>query len=446
MQKIIVLLFLTTFASFSFAQKIIKHSKVFNVKPVVIKNMNSLASKETCNININNNIDENNKTQILSFNGTEFPSQGQIDPQIAVGGNYVLHASNAGVSIYDKQGNLKQASGLNCFTKSTDAFDPKLFFDYTNKFFGFGVWDGYNDAQKKPMRLMFSQTDNPTQAWNIYSIPANDGKDGGSIGYGKKWIIYAYTENLNLILNASDCKKGKPTKIYKFKTALGQPVFNQDNGASYAFDVDMDKRAFVLKRIDEKKAVPFITIVWAAPNESTFTEMPEFSPQAGTDVLVSSGDFHPKNAVIQNNTLWFTHDVKDNDHSAIEWFQLSLEDGSVMQKGLISKEGTNYIHPTIAVNKRGDMAIGFQETNADMYISVRATYRLDADEVGTTRKVINVEEGDSPYNDKSNKEIQQAWGDYSGSVVDGDNGLDFWFSQSIAKDNKVGVRLYRLKM
>ena len=429
------------------AQNTIKHSEVFNVNPVIIERLDTFASGAKCLNNVENEIFENESTKILSFSGTEFDNSGQIDPQIAVGGNYVLHLSNSGAIVYDKKGNIKKSINLDCFTKSFYSFDPKIFFDRTNKFFGFGVWDGYNDAEKKPMRLMFSQSDNPLLRWSIYSIAADDGVDGGSIGYGEKWIVYRYDEDRVLITNTTDVKQGNPTKFYKFKTLVGQPAYNQDNGKTYTFYLDEDKKSFLLQTIDDDNGVPVISEVWSVNNPSQYIEPPPSSQQMGTNKLVSSGDFRPKNVVIQNNSLWFSHIVNLNENSAIEWFQLSVKDGTVIQKGLISKNGTNYIQPTIAVNTRGDMAINFEETNSTMNISVRVAYRLAGDPKNTIREVINVAEGNSPYfGSPENTDKVLAWGDYSGSVVDGDNGIDMWFAQSYAKDTKVKIKVFRLKL
>ena len=104
------------------------------------------------------------------------------------------------------------------------------------------------------------------------------------------------------------------------------------------------------------------------------------------------------------------------------------------------------MQPTIAVNQRGDMAIGFQETNKNMYISTRMAYRLANDPVNETRNVINIEEGNSSYEHYDMKGNDLSWGDYSSTVVDGDNGIDFWSAQSYSKDNSVKINVFRLKL
>jgi len=49
----------------------------------------------------------------------------QVDPQIAVGGGYVLEGSNKGLIIYDKKGEYVQGVSQKCFN---NWIDPKIFF------------------------------------------------------------------------------------------------------------------------------------------------------------------------------------------------------------------------------------------------------------------------------------------------------------------------------
>ena len=70
------------------------------------------------------------------------------------------------------------------------------------------------------------------------------------------------------------------------------------------------------------------------------------------------------------------------------------------------------------------MRVGFQETSPDMFISPRLAWRRAEDPAGTMRKIIRLGEGKAATKGTS-------WGDYSGSVIDGDNLVDLWTVQSI---------------
>ena len=97
----------------------------------------------------------------------------------------------------------------------------------------------------------------------------------------------------------------------------------------------------------------------------------------------------------------------------------------------LSATKTSYIQTTIAVNKDNDVLVGFQETSPDMFISPRLAFRLASDPPGELREIVRFGEGEGATNGVS-------WGDYSGSVVDGDNFTDLWTIQSITDKSGKG--------
>ena len=60
-----------------------------------------------------------------------------------------------------------------------------------------------------------------------------------------------------------------------------------------------------------------------------------------------------------------------------------------------------------------------------MFISPRCAFRAAGDAPGTTRGLISLGEGLAATEGG-------AWGDYSCTTVDGDNGIDLWTIQSMA--------------
>jgi hypothetical protein len=80
----------------------------------------------------------------LAFDGA-MDGNRQVDPQIAVGGGFVLRGTNLGLIIYDKSGNYVNGvrqSGFN------GGIDPKMFFDPHNRVFGFDLWNPWDRASK----------------------------------------------------------------------------------------------------------------------------------------------------------------------------------------------------------------------------------------------------------------------------------------------------------
>jgi hypothetical protein len=365
---------------------------------------------------------------LLAFDGA-MDGNRQVDPQIAVGGGYVLHGTNGGLIIYDKEGHFVQGVRQNCFN---GGIDPKLFFDPHNRVFGFDLWKYWDKEKKKPVNISVSETSDPTGAWNTYVIAAPGGRDGGGIGYSKKWIGYSFPggKEQTFVLKMADARAGRPATVYHFPGSLGHPVATQDDTDDLYF-FRLTKTHFIVRRVtDSGDGTPECVDVGSTAHGLTYVGFPPKSPQKGTDQLTASGDRNPKNMVLQGGYLWFSQAVNCNGRSAVQWHQIKT-DGSIVQTGLISDPKSSYIQTTLAVNKNLDVLVGFQETSADMYISPRLTFRRASDPPGEMRDIVKLGEGLGPTNGV-------AWGDYSGSVVDGDNLTDLWTVQSIADSDGKG--------
>ena len=364
----------------------------------------------------------------LQFNGS-MDGNRQVDPQIAVGGGFVFHGSNSGLVIYDKEGNFLDGVPQSCFNKG---IDPKLFYDVHNKVFGFDLWNPWDEEEKKPVNIAVSETSDPRGAWNIYPVSVPEGVDGGGIGFSKKWIGYSFPggENKTFIMKMEQAKEGKTASVYHFKGSLGSPVFTQDDIDDLYF-FKIDKSNFIITRVTEnEKGIPISEVVSRKPHGLEYVDYPPKSPQKGTDQLTSSGDRNPKNIILQNGFIWFSQAINYKGNSAVQWHQIKL-DGTIIQTGLIKNKRSNYIQTTIGVNKNNDVLIGFQEVNKDMYISPRMAFRYASDKPGTTRGVIRLGEGKGATDG-------MAWGDYSGTTIDGDNLMDLWTIQSIASSQGRG--------
>ena len=359
------------------------------------------------------------------FNGS-MDGNRQVDPQVAVGGGFVMEGSNSGLIIYNKKGEFLQGVSQKCFN---NGIDPKLFFDIHNKVFVFDLWWYYDKPKTKPVNISISETSDPRGAWNIYPISRIAEEDGGGIGYSKKWIGYSYPggkEN-TFVMRVAEAKTGKPATIYHFNGSLGHPVLMQDPiDDLYFFDID-DEKMVIRKVSADEKGNPYCQEVSKISHHLKYIDYPPSSPQRGTEQKVSSGDRNPKNLVFQNGSIWFSQAVNCEGRSAVQWHQVNAKTGKIIQTGLIKSDNTNYIQTTIAVNKKNDVLVGFQEVNGHSFISPRFAFRKSTDPLSTLRSIVSIGEGKGATDGES-------WGDYSGSIVDGDNLLDLWTIQSIANE------------
>jgi hypothetical protein len=353
----------------------------------------------------------------------------QVDPQIVVGNGYVLHGTNSGIIIYDKDGGFIQGVPQSEFN---NGIDPKLFFDHHNRVFGFDLWNPWDKEKKKPVNISVSETADPKGAWNTYPVPAPQGVDGGGIGHSRMWLGYSFPggPERTFVMKMAEVKSGKPATVHHFDGHLGHPVNTQDAIDELHF-IDLTKDEIVITKVaDGGDGTPVVASVTRKPHGFKNFGWPPQSPQKGTQQKTSSGDRNPKNLVVQGGFLWFSHAVNVDGRSGVQWHQVKL-DGTFVQSGLIAHPVNSYIQTTIAVNKANDVLVGFQETGPDMFISPRFALRRAGDAPGTTRAIVSLGEGKGATDGV-------AWGDYSGSVVDGDNLADLWTIQSITDEKGKG--------
>jgi len=350
----------------------------------------------------------------------------QVDPQIAVGGGFILHGTNSGLVIYDKNGNYIDGVPQSEFN---NGIDPKLFYDPHNKVFGFDMWVYWDKEKVKPVNVSVSESADPRKGWNTYPVSAKDGWDGGAIGYSRKWIGYSFPggESQTFVMRMSEAKAGKPATIFRFKGSLGSPSYTQDATDDLVF-VELTDNDIIMRTVGESKAkdgVPVVKKIVRVPHHFKYFGWPPNSPMKGTDKLTASGDRNPKNLVVQSKCLWFSQAVDVNGRAGVQWHQVRLSDGKFIQSGLLSHPVNSYIETSIAVNKRNDVLVGFQETGPGMFISGRCAWRKASDPLGTLGPILRLGEGQAAT-------AGGPWGDYSGSVFDGDNKIDLWTIQSIA--------------
>ena len=353
----------------------------------------------------------------------------QVDPQIAVGGGYVMHGTNSGIIFYDKQGNYVQGVPQ---TEFNNGIDPKLFYDVNNHVFGFDMWVYWDKEKIKPVNISVSETSDPKGAWNTYPVPAPNGVDGGAVGESREWIGYSYPGGSEgtFVMRSDAVRKGKPATVYHFAGSLGEPVHTQDKTDDLYFLSLTDTEVVITRVVDKGDGTPVVASVVRKPHDLQYMDYPPAAPQKGNDKRSAAGDRNPKNVVLQNRCLWFCQTVNINGRAAVQWHQMTVN-GTFVQSGRIADPVNSFIQSTLAVNRHGDVLLGFQESGPAMYISPRCALHKASDQPGKTETIIHLGEGVGPV-------IGGPWGDYSATVADGDNLKDLWTIQSIANEKQRG--------
>jgi hypothetical protein len=86
--------------------------------------------------------------------------------------------------------------------------------------------------------------------------------------------------------------------------------------------------------------------------------------------------------------------------------------------------------PSLAVNKNGDMAIGYSLSSSSTYPSIAYAGRLAADPLGTLGQTENILKNGTGY-----QTTYSRWGDYSSMSVDPVDDCTFWFTTEYMASN-----------
>jgi hypothetical protein len=188
-------------------------------------------------------------------------------------------------------------------------------------------------------------------------------------------------------------------------------------------------------------------------NNSPFFGMID-AAQSGMDIVndpaggrVDTGDSRMSSVVFRNGHLWAAHvgglpccGTADADRTAIFWYEmdparLTSTGMPFVQRGIVDA-GTDLHHfyPSIAVNARDEMLLGFSRSDATRFVEAVFTGRLAEDPPGTVRTITTYQTGLSKYvRDAGTGAVR--WGDYSSTLVDPSGDISFWTIQEYAHND-----------
>ena len=116
--------------------------------------------------------------------------------------------------------------------------------------------------------------------------------------------------------------------------------------------------------------------------------------------------------------------------TGIRWYELRNPNGtpSIFQQGTFSPDTTNRWMGSIAMDKVGDIAVGYSASSGSVFPSIRYTGRSPADAIGTMQAETLVLNGTG-----SQLANLSRWGDYSAMTVDPVDDCTFWYTTEFLK-------------
>jgi hypothetical protein len=402
------------------------------------------------------------------------------DPNGDVGPNYYVQTVNTSVGIFDKSGNRVAAFSFNTLFSQAATGTPC---DNSNQGDPVALYDPFGDRYIVTDFAWSSFSTGP-----FYQCMAVS-KTGDPVNGG--WYFYAWQTESGATLPDYPKLGVWPDGIYMSANVFastGSEAFQNtqawafDRQAMEAGDPTAKGVTFVLPRLvggttvfsllpANARAVTgappagspnYFTSIWGAyairtwkfhvdwttPTNSTFTG-PTNTSIATFNVgpsTVPERDGNPLDTLsyrlmMQNQytniggreSLWLTHTVGNGGSVAqVRWYELPVTGGtigSVRQQSTWAPDALNRFMPSLAVDKSGDMAIGYSVTDAASYPAIRYSGRLAGDALSSlTQGETTLVQGQGfqccMFSDGS---TNTRWGDYSAMTIDPD-GCTFWYT------------------
>lgn len=124
-----------------------------------------------------------------------------------------------------------------------------------------------------------------------------------------------------------------------------------------------------------------------------------------------------------------TVDVDATNHAGVRWYELRKTTGGwyIRQQNTYSPNGDSRFFGSVAMNAKGDIALGYSVSSSSTYPSIRFTGRLADDPLNSmTFTESNIWAGSNSQTDT------RRWGDYSMMSVDPVNDHSFWYISEYA--------------
>ncbi|HEY7066159.1 MAG TPA: carboxypeptidase-like regulatory domain-containing protein [Chloroflexota bacterium] len=426
---------------------------------------------------------------IANFDGLDFANWGAghpPDPNGDVGPTYYIQTINVSIGIFNKSTGVRVAAftfntlmsqgnfGNLCDTNNFG--DPVVLYDsFEDRWiitdFAFQL-DGSDDIINPPGAfecIAVSQSGDPVAGgWHFYSIAIA----GGLADYPKFGIwpdglymsanMFGYPANAPFqnprvwAINKAQMYAGSPTmQVVSFDAPASDFTLLPSNARLQTGTPPAGRPNLFISTWQFTNAVSVYKfhVDWNRLSLSTFTgpDNPLASsswPNASVGDAPTPGnslDTVDIRAMMQNQytnlggveSLWTTHTVRRQNTSgfaASRWYQMDVTGGTVAanlpQAATWDPDGanTNYrFMPSLAVDRAGDMALGYSLSNATTNPQIKYAGRLASDPVNTfsqgEQTLIN---GTGTQTGNCGPSACDRWGDYSAMTLDPD-GCTFWY-------------------
>jgi hypothetical protein len=409
-----------------------------------------------------------------NFTGISFQNRRVIpsDGFGSVGQNHLVQISNAGFSIYDKQGQVLRRSSLDAFfadaglptRNAANNFDARVIYDPTSqRWFASAAdrTDANGIGQTFPLGnrvvLAVSNSADPTQGWQGWAIPVSRpnhplfadaptlGVDADGVNIGVKLFDGALANIDSTVISIPKADLlGRNPNIDRGVAIVGVP--KSEYGALIMpvtdFSNPADGQVDFLSQINNQQLIRSTLTTDGELSDPTNINVAEFAmPLSGIQPngrrTLEAGDNSLGGSVMRvKDSIWGVHASADktNRRNVLRWYELDAKTNRVKQQGEIGDASHDYLYPSLAVNQQGDVVIGFNRSGGGEFISSYAIAGSTANGKTTFGQPLLLKAGQANYF-RDFGTGRNRWGDYSSTVIDPSDPLSFWTFQQVAGQN-----------
>ena len=407
--------------------------------------------------------------QVTTFTGANFNGAGLNDGSSfippdtmgAVGINHYVETLNGSVRMFTKNGALVVNTSQDNFfstragVATSSSFDPRVQFDRNTARWFVTANDNAHNANSSTL-LAVSTGSDPTAGFSGFRFDMDAANtrwaDYNTLGVSRDWI----TIQNNMFANVDGAL---PTQISLLTIPKASLLAGNTTGSQYLNNLDPNKYGFTAHAATDlgfggQSATAYtlsaynsgslqLSKVSGLVNSPTYTDYaallnvaayhsPVDVPQAGTSILIDSGDSRiGSSPVLVNGVLWAVHNVSigSTNLSQIRLYRIDPATNAVLSQVTVpTAAGLFTLYPSIAVNPDGDIVVGFSGSNSSQFVGAYTmTGRFDGTNFNWGTEQLNAA-GVSTYNVTFGSG-RNRWGDYSATTLDPTDPGIFWSSQ-----------------
>lgn len=388
------------------------------------------------------------------------------DPNGAVGATQYVQWVNTAFAIFDKtSGSLLAGptsgntlwSGFGGGCESNNDGDPIVLYD---KLANRWVMSQFSVSTLPYLQcIAVSVTSDATGAWNRYSFQYSDFDDYPKMGV---WSD-AYYETFNMFdgddfVGSDACAYNRAAMLTG--QAATQVCFQQSASVGGLLPADVDGTTppptnspnYVLTYGANSLLMYKFHVDFNNPSNSTFTGPTTIAvapftplcetgrtcvPQLGTTTQLDSLADRlmyrlAYRAFSDHESLVVNHSVAVNGGGGVRWYEIRSPNATpvVAQQGTYAPDPSYRWMGSIAMDKTGDIALGYSVSNSAMYPSIAVAGRVPTDPAGQLEAETIVINGAGSQIDGLSR-----WGDYSAMTVDPTDDCTFWYTQQYLQSN-----------